>query len=134
MELDRHIFRSVGARAAFKIFVVYPFRTWLVMGGATERHPNHHTVWTAVLSLFGALWGGLVFATKSPVAHDVGWASLGFAAYIGASFFLPLWLPPIRDEAKVAQRRSEYERKLRMTIEAIRMEAARSRELKDSGS
>lgn len=95
------------------------------MGGQIDRHPQHHTVWTAVAGLFAALWAGLVFATASSAAHDLGWASLVIAAYVVATFFLPLPLLPIRDERKVALRRAEREKQLQMTIASLSAAVAR---------
>lgn len=102
--------------------------TALDLDALIDRHPHHRTIWTAALGLFGALWAGLVFTTKAPVSHGIGWASLAIAAYIFLSFFLPLPLPPIRDERKVAARRAEHERQLQLIIAALREEVAQNKE------
>jgi hypothetical protein len=76
---------------------------WLYTGGKTERHPHHVPVWTAVMGVFAAFGIALLFFDG--VFLILGGVCLAAAFWVLLSFFLPLPLPPLRDERLIKLRR-----------------------------
>jgi hypothetical protein len=81
------------------------FRWWWYIGGETERHPHHYTVWGLVLTALLALGGILVAVTTDWAFRGIGIAALVLALYVLLSFFGPLPLVPLWDERVVRARR-----------------------------
>jgi hypothetical protein len=94
-------------------------RRWWLMGGQTDRHPQHNAAWGTITGFLGIIWGYLYFNSHNDAAHVIAWICFGVAAYIVASFFSPLPLIPLRDERKVEARRVEEEKKMRGVIAAL---------------
>jgi hypothetical protein len=82
------------------------FRWWMLMGGNTDRHPQHYTVWGLILTALLAFGGTLLAITTDLALRGIGIGALALAAYIVLSFFMPLPLPPLWDERVVKARRA----------------------------
>jgi hypothetical protein len=75
-------------------------------GHDPRRHPQHYTVWTATLAVLAGFSAVLIFGTRSHWWHVLGWAGAVLDGYIILAFFLPLWLPPIRERERHSERRN----------------------------
>jgi len=82
------------------------FRRWILSGYDPKRHPQHYTVWTTALAVLAGFAAVLIFGTHSYWWHAAGWVIACLDGYIILAFFLPLWLPPIRERERPSQRRN----------------------------
>src|SRR2546430_4287894 len=73
-------------------------RWWLLMGGDTNRHPYHFTVWGLVITALGVVAGSMIALGSGVASRVIGFIALALIVYIVISFFAPLWLPPIWNE------------------------------------
>jgi hypothetical protein len=90
------------------------------MGGDTNRHPQHYTVWGLVLTVLTAISAATLAVSSDWTLRGIGIASVAVALYIVASFFIPLALPPIWNERVVVARREAAKRSVLARLNEVR--------------
>lgn len=89
------------------------------LAGDESRTTGHEAYWIAVMGIVAGIGALLRFANHG-ADHTYGWVLIGIAAYIGLAFFLPLWLPRVRDAELIKERRRQDREALENTKQLMR--------------
>jgi hypothetical protein len=106
----RHRWRMGRLRIRMAVMrALMDFRRWRWTAGPVNLPGYHWEAWAAIMAFFLAVGSVFVLGLGGVTGDVLGGGCFALSAYVFVSFFLPLWLPRMRDERLVQIMREKYE-------------------------